>query len=237
MKRAPAPRPDWIEICAIDARLRERHRLPDDPGPGLAAVGRQPRLHRSQSLVRALRRRRPARLPALRSRSRCRGRPSQACARRRCWCATGAQALGMPPIAEDDRLERDPRLRAIVRGPTQKEVWRFAKASRSPSRRSGPTLDHRRLPRRQSAARPRAGRLQPERLGPHAGLGLLAAPPAARAGLDAGHLGRARRRRAHRGFRRCATCRACRRARRSLGAAPRCERGRFDLAPLLRSIG
>ena len=34
------------------ARLRQRHRLPDDPGPAVAAVGDQPRLHRPEPVVR-----------------------------------------------------------------------------------------------------------------------------------------------------------------------------------------
>src|SRR5207237_8504748 len=41
-------------------------------------------------------------------------------------------------------------------------------------------------------ARARAGRLQPERVGPDARLGLLGAPDAARRRLDPGHLGRGR---------------------------------------------
>ena len=51
------------------AWLGQRHRFPDDPGSCRAALGRQPRLHRSESVVRALRRCRSARLSALRSRS------------------------------------------------------------------------------------------------------------------------------------------------------------------------
>src|SRR5262249_56623981 len=48
------------------ARLRQRDRLPDGAGPGLAALGGEPRLHRPKPVVRALRRYRPARLRALR---------------------------------------------------------------------------------------------------------------------------------------------------------------------------
>ena len=33
MKRAPTPRPDWIETCSIEHELGQRHRLPDRPGP------------------------------------------------------------------------------------------------------------------------------------------------------------------------------------------------------------
>ena len=68
--RAVSPRPDWIETCADRARLGQRDRLPDRPGPAVAALGGQPRLHRPQPVVRPLRRRGPPRLPALRPRSR-----------------------------------------------------------------------------------------------------------------------------------------------------------------------
>ena len=78
----------------------------------------------------------------------------------------------------------------IVRGPTQKEVWTFAKAFARELAARAPGADHRRVPRRQAPARPRARRLQPERLGPHAGLGLLGAAAAARDRVDAGRPGR-----------------------------------------------
>src|SRR5262249_30109862 len=48
------------------ARIREGRELPDDPGPARAALGHQPRLHRPEPLVLALRRHRPPRLPPLR---------------------------------------------------------------------------------------------------------------------------------------------------------------------------
>ena len=64
-------------------RLQRRHRLPDDSGSRGAAVGHQPRLHRSEPVVRALRRRRSAGLPAFRPRSRRWAPRSIACARPR----------------------------------------------------------------------------------------------------------------------------------------------------------
>ena len=39
MKRAPSPRPDWIEICSIEHDSGQRHRLPDDPGPARRCCG------------------------------------------------------------------------------------------------------------------------------------------------------------------------------------------------------
>ena len=70
MKRAPSPRPDWIDDLLHRARLGQHHRLSRHPGSAVAALGGQPRLHRPESMVRAVRRCRPARLSALRSRSR-----------------------------------------------------------------------------------------------------------------------------------------------------------------------
>ena len=51
------------------ARLGQHHRFPDDSGCRRAAVGRQSRMHRPQPVVRAMRRRRSARLFSFRSRS------------------------------------------------------------------------------------------------------------------------------------------------------------------------
>ena len=82
MKRAPEPRPAVDRDLRDRARLGQRDRLPDRAGSGVAALAGQPRLHRPQPLVRALRRRRPARLPALRPRSGRPARRSTRCARR-----------------------------------------------------------------------------------------------------------------------------------------------------------
>ena len=158
----------------------------------VAAVGDQPRLHRPQPVVRALRRRGPARLPALRPRpGEGRGRAVRAGAwRRRCSCATALTGLGMPCLRQDHRLARHPRLRAH-----RARARRRRRSGRSPSAwpqslaAAAPAAGHRRVPRGQAAAGPRAGRLQPERLGPHPGLGLLGAAAPQGGGLDAGDLG------------------------------------------------
>ena len=93
------------------ARLGQRHRFPDDSGPGVAAVGGQPRLHRPEPVVRPLRRRRSARLPALRSRSR-RGRHVRQVRETALRPARGARRAGDAGARQDHRLEGLPRLRA-----------------------------------------------------------------------------------------------------------------------------
>ena len=106
--------------------------------------------------------------------------------------------LGMPSYRQDDRLAAasTSTCRSCA-GPTQKEVWTFAKAIALALEPPAPALITAEYRDRQAAGRARARRLQPERLGPHARLGLLGAPAPAGDRVDAGDLGggRARRRR------------------------------------------
>ena len=53
--------PPGLDLALLDrALLRERHRLPDHAGPPRAPLGREPRMHRPEPVVRAVRRRGPA---------------------------------------------------------------------------------------------------------------------------------------------------------------------------------
>ena len=83
----------------------------------------------------------------------------------------------MPTLVEDQRLRGMHVYVPIVRGPTQKQVWR------SPRRSPGTAPRHPKLitAEYRVAQRPAGGccRLQPERLGPHVGLGLFGAAEAA----------------------------------------------------------
>ena len=54
MKRAPSPRPDLDRDVLDRARVGQRDRLPDHSGPSGIALGREPRLHRPEPVVRAM---------------------------------------------------------------------------------------------------------------------------------------------------------------------------------------
>ncbi len=220
MKRAPSPRPEWIETCAIthgSGSVIDFPMIQDlasllwvvnlgciDLNPWYARcddVDRPDYLHFDLDPV-------PEATYA--------GVVETAQLVR-----AGLQGLGMAPIVKTTGSRGLHVYVAIVRGPTQKEVWSFAKRFAFDLAALRPDVDHRRVPDRQAAGRPRPRRLQPERLGPHPRLGLLAAAAAARDRVGADHLGRARRRRAHRGLRRLQHAGADRRGRRPVGAAAR----------------
>ena len=126
MKRAPEPRPEWIEICAIP-HTAGRRQLSDRAGPPLAHVAHQPRLHRSQSVVRAVRRLGPPRRPALRSRSRP-GATFDNIRQVALRVRDILDQLSMPTYAKTTGSKGIHVYIPIVRGPLQKEVWTFAKA-------------------------------------------------------------------------------------------------------------
>ncbi len=107
----------------------------------------------------------------------------------------------------------------IERGPVQKEVWRFAKAFAQALAPRHPDATHRRIPGRQTPARPSLDRLQPERMGPNARVRLLGATHAARDRLGAGHVGGTRGRRRDRRLSRRQHARADCESRRLVGAA------------------
>jgi hypothetical protein len=115
-------------------------------------------------------------------------------------------------------------------------VWRFAKrfaVDLAGLRADVVTAEYK------VAARPDgrgARRLQPERLGPHPGVGVFAARRDAGDRLGAARLGRARRGRDHRRPSTCATCRRASPRSATCGARCSAPAGRFDLAPLLQSL-
>ena len=165
MKRAPTPRPDWIETCAIEhgsgnvidfpmvqdlasllwvinlgcIDLNQWYARCDD-------VDRPDYLHFDLDPVPRRRLRRGARDGAAR-------------------CATRCDGLGMPSFAKTTGSKGIHVYVPIVRGPMQKEVWTFAKAFASELAKQYPKLMTAEYTHRQAAAGPRAGRLQPERAG------------------------------------------------------------------------
>ena len=216
MKRAPEPAAGVDRDLLHRARVRQRDRLPDDPGPARAAVGGQPRLHRPQPVVRALRRRGPPGLRALRPRPR-EGHAAGPFARvlrgGAASCATALDALGMPS------LSRRPPARAASTstcpssaGRRRRRCGSFAKRVRARAwRRCTPQLITAEYRDRAAAARaacswtttrtPGDGRWPPSTpCGPH---------PAGR-GLHARHLGGDRGRASRSRTSTCATSpRAC----------------------------
>ena len=182
MKRVPEPHPPWLDLCPIE-HVVPHHRLPRRPGPALAPLGGQSRLHRPQSVVRPLRRRGSARLCPLRSGSRYWRNAVRltVCSRPRSWCATPSRGSACRPTSR----RRAPRgfhvYVPIVRGPTQKDVWDFAKRVALALAGARPALltAEYRIPEAAGGARP--GRLQPEGRGQDAGVRLFGPASSARA--------------------------------------------------------
>ena len=195
MKRAPEPRPEWIEICTIAARRPASSISPivqDLPSLlwliNLGCIDLNPWYARCDDTDR------PDFLhfdldpgPGADFDESPRGRAARARHPRR-----AADADATPKTTGSKGIHV---YIPIVRGPLQKDVWTFAKAIALELEARHPDDHHRRIPQGEAAARTRARRLQPERLGPHAGLDLLRPPDAVRRRLDAGDVGGDRGRR------------------------------------------
>ena len=133
-----------------------------------------------------LRRRRSARTTCTSISTRARAPASTACSRPALDRPRGARALKMPSFVKTTGSKGLHVYVPIVRGPEQKEVWTFAKALAQELAARHPALMTAEYRVAKRPPRPRAGRLQPERLGPHARVDLLG-PAAARGDrLDAG---------------------------------------------------
>ena len=81
---------------------------------------------------------------------------------------------------------------SIKRGPTQKDVWTFTKALAMTLAERHPDIMTAQYRVAKRPKRPRARRLQPERMGPHARERVLGAPDQGRQRVDAGDVGRNR---------------------------------------------
>ena len=189
-KRAPASRPDWIEVVALQ--------LPVGPhgGGGRAARRRRARLDGEPRLPRAASAPGARRGPRSPRRAARRPRPG---ARRRVAAdpgggARGARGARRPRprrLAEDVGLARHPRQRAH-RPPLDVHAG-AARGARARARGRAARAGARHQQVVEGGAPRRLPRLQPERQGPHGRGRLLGAAEARRARLGAGHVGRARR--------------------------------------------
>ncbi len=174
MKRAPSPRPDWIETCAIEhgsGSVIDFPMVQDvasllwvvnlgciDLNPWYARcddTDRPDYLHFDLDPVK--------------------GADFEQVRQTALVLREALDGLKMPSYPKSTGSRGIHVYVPIVRGPTQKQVWGVAKALAQAlgGRAAGP--DHRRVPDREAAGRPGAGGLQPERVGAHARLRLLGA--------------------------------------------------------------
>ncbi len=121
----------------------------------------------------------------------------------------------------------------IERGPRQKQVWQFAKAFAKELAKRHPKLitAEYRVAKRPHGAR--AGRLQPERVGSHARVGVFGAAEAGRDRVDSGYLEGSGAWRAAGRFHHAHRTAAAAKTRRSLEAAARAARARQSKAILV----
>ena len=153
MKRAPTPRPDWIEICSIE---HESGNVIDFPMiqdlPSLLWVINLGCIDLNQWYARCDDVDRPDYLHFDLDPGAGAGR-SSGCARPRSSCTRRSRRLSMPALVKTTGSRGIHVYVPIVRGPTQKEVWTFAKALRARPGRARPGADHRRVPRSRSGRR------------------------------------------------------------------------------------
>ena len=188
-KRAPEKRPDFVDVAELKYASGTSAKEAGHPRRRRPGLGGQPRLRRPQSPPGARRRPRPSRRTAGRPRPDARG--GLAADRRRGVgrprCARGLRADGM---AEDLRLAGLPYLCAhrtavaVQAGPTGRADDRARGGTARAGAGDQPVVE--------GGTRGRLRRLQPERVRPHRGVGLLGARHTRRAGVDAAVVGRGR---------------------------------------------
>ena len=192
MKRAPAPRPEWIRTCSIDHESGNVIDFPviEDVASllwviNLGCIDLTSGTRRATtSIVRTT-----CTSISIPARAR-RGISVLECGR---IVRDALDTLKMPSVVKTTGSKGLHVYVPIVRGPGAE---RGVDVRQGACRRAGGAAsgaDDGRVQSGEAAARSRARRLQPERLGPHAGVRLLGAAAAARARLDAGHLGGDRR--------------------------------------------
>ena len=199
------------------SRLRESHRLPGHPEPGVTVVGRQPRLHRPEPVVRTDRRCRSSGLPAFRPGSR-RRRAVRARARGGARRSGGARHAADAVRREDDRFERTAYLHPDREGARAERGVDVCKSPGPGAGSPAPGADDGGISRGETACGPCARRLQPECVGPDARVRVLGASAPGRRRVHAGHVGGSRAGYPHRGLHPEERAGASPKARRSLEA-------------------
>ena len=131
------------------------------------------------------------------------------------------EALGMTPLVKTTGSAGAHLYVPIVRGPTQKQVWTFAKALAQALAAKHPEAAHRRVSHRRTSEGSRAGGLQPERVGTHPRVHLFTAAQAGCVRLHPAHLEGGGARREDRGLSHRQRAGTAAEARRSLEAAAR----------------
>ena len=229
MKRAPAPRPAWIEICSIDHGSKGIIDFPMiQDRAALLWVINLGCIDLNQWYARCDDVDRPDYLhfdldPGV-------GATFDHVRETGVIVQEALDTLKMPSFVKTTGSKGLHVYVPIVRGPEQKQVWTFAKALAQELADAQSGADHGRIPQGQAAERPRAGRLQPEPVGQHAGVDLLGAPASRRHRVDAGDVARGRARRDDRGLHDGERAEAGREGRRSVEAAPRRARAVRPLA-------
>ena len=181
MKRAPSPRPEWIETCSIEhesANVIDFPVVQDLPTLlwviNLGCIDLNPWYARCDDVDR------PDYLhfdldPVTADEGEEAGAVRARAGSRADRAAMRSIDLGMPSYAKTTGSRGIHVYVPIVRGPTQKQVWTFAKAFAQTLAKQDAEADHRGVQDRQAAAGPRARRLQPERVGADAVVGLFRA--------------------------------------------------------------
>jgi bifunctional non-homologous end joining protein LigD len=196
-KRAPEPRPDWIEICSIQhtagpvhfAVVRDLASLLW--GVNLGAIDLNPWYARCDDTMR------PDYLhfdldPV-------EGENFERVCETAEVVHEALGALKIPNYAKTTGSRGIHVYVPIVRGPVQKEVWTFAKA-RATTRENAARAHYCRIPHRKPPERARASGLQSKRLGPDTSVSLFGPTQTACAGIHSRHLGGNPPGRSHRGF-------------------------------------
>ena len=147
MKRAPTPRPDVDRDLRDRARLGQRHRLPDDPGPRARCSGSSTSAASTSTSGTRAATTSTGPTTCTSTSIRCRGATFEQVARRRCSCATRWTALACRATRRRPARAASTSTCRSCAGRRRRRCGRSPRRSRPTSRARHPTLRHRRVPR------------------------------------------------------------------------------------------